>query len=186
MTQYLTVVHECMDYARWKSVFDADGVNRRAAGLTDLLLVRQQDKPNVIALIMGISDLAKAQAMVASPQLREAMSKAGIIGKPEVHFREGNLSIEPASLYLSLNCRIRDLATFKNGYGMDKADRAAASMKDLGVATEISDPNDLLLVWSVGDKAKVETFMKSPTLAEHQVKNAGVTSPPVMRYWIPG
>ena len=185
MAEIMTVLHECADFNRWKPVFDADAPNRKAAGLTDLMMLRHADKPNVIALVFSVSDRAKAEAMAASPQLREAMQKGGIIGKPEMHFRQGELDVQKAPLYLSLNCKIRDLATFRKGYAMDKADRVAASLTDLGLLTEIDDPTNLLIVWSVKDKAKVEAFLSSPALAEHQVKNAGVTSPPVLRYWTP-
>jgi hypothetical protein len=185
MAEIMTVLHECADFNRWKPVFDADAPNRKAAGLTDLLVLRHADKPNLLAVVMGVSDRSKAQAMATSPQLREAMQKGGIIGQPEVHFRQGELDAQQAPSYLSLNCKIRDLATFRKAYAMDKADRGTASMTDLGLLTEVDDPTDLLLVWSVKDKAKADAFLSSPTLAEHQVKNAGVVSAPKLRYWTP-
>jgi len=185
MADVMTVLHECADYARWKPVFDADAPNRKAAGLTDLMLLRQQDEPNLLALIMGVSDRARANAMVASPELRETMRGAGIIGKPEVHLRQGDFSVRSVPLYLSINSRIRDIDTFRKGFAMDEADRVAASLTDLGVLVDIADPNDLLVVCSVGDQARVNAFLSSPTLAEHQVKNAGVTSQPVVRFWVP-
>jgi len=185
MAEILTVLHECTDFNRWKPIFDADAPNRKAAGLTDLFLLRQTDKPNLIALVMSVSDRAKAQAMAASPQLRDTMQKAGIIGKPEMHFRQGELDPQKSPLYLSINCKIRDLAMFRKVYATDKAERSAASMTDLGLLTDVSDPTDLLLVWSVKEEAKVDAFLSSPALAERQV-NAGVVSPPVLRYWTPG
>jgi hypothetical protein len=185
MAEILTVLHECTDFNRWKPVYEADAPNRRAAGLSDLLMLRNADNPNLIALVMRVGDHAKAQTMLASPQLRDAMQKAGVIGKPETHFRTGEFDAQSVPLYLSLNCRIRDLDTFRNGYAMDKADRVAASLTDLALLVEVDDPADLLLVWSVGDKAKVDAFLKSPALAEHQAKNAGVVGPPVLRYWTP-
>lgn len=183
MSELLTVVHECTEFGRWKVVYDADAVNRKAAGLTDLMLVRQSTNPNVIALVFEVSDHAKAKAMVASPRLREAMQKGGIIGKPDIHFRRGEYSPREASNYLSVNCRIRDIGTFRKGYAMDKADRQNATLTDLALLQDVDDANDLLLLWSVEDMAKAKTFLESPKLAEHQVKNAGLVGEPLPRFW---
>ena len=133
--------------------------------------------------MLGVGDRAKAKAMMTSPQLRDTMQKAGVIGEPDVHFREGEFTALDAPNYLSLNCRIRDIDTFRKGYAMDKVDRQAAGLTDLALMQDVADANDLLLLWSVKDVAKAKTFLASPTLAEHQVKNAGVVSPPVLRFW---
>jgi hypothetical protein len=184
MPEFLTILHECKDFKTWKSVYDADAANRKAADLTELMLVQDSANANRVALLFGVSDLAKAKAMVASDGLREAMQKAGVIGAPTVHFRRGTFAQKTAANYLTLNCKVSGFDTFKKGYAMDKADRQAASLTDLGLMQNIDDANDLLLLWSVGDVAKVTTFLKSPKLAEHQVKNAGLIGEPVARFWV--
>ena len=183
MSDILTIIHECTDFSRWKSGYDADAANRKSAGLTDLMQVRQSTNPKVIALVFGVADLAKAKAMVASPALRQAMQNAGVVGTPQVHFRRGDWTTRDAANYLSLNCRIRDIDTFRKGYAMDKADRQTAGLTDLALLQDVDDPNDLALVWAVDDVARAQTFLESPRLAEHQVKNAGVTSQPLLRFW---
>jgi hypothetical protein len=183
MSAILMVVHECTEFSHWKANYDADSDNRKAAGLTDLLLLRLSTNPNVIALVFGVGDHAKAKALVTSPQLHDTMQRAGIIGTPDVHFRQGDFSTLRATNYLTLNCRIRDIETFRKGHAMDRADRQDASLTDLALMQDVDDGNDLLLVWSVSDVAKATTFLASPTLAAHQVKNAGVVSPPVLRFW---
>ncbi len=183
MTEVLTVVHECKDFAPWKKGYDADAPNRKAAGLTDLMLVRLTTNPNVIALVFGVSDLAKAKAMVTSPALRETMQKAGIIGAPDIHFRRGDFTKRDAPNYVSANCRIRGIDTFRKGFSMDRAQRQAAGLDDTALLQNIDDENDLLLVLSIDDMARAKAFLESPALAEHQVKDAGIVAPPLMRYW---
>lgn len=183
MSEFLTVVHECTDFSRWKSAFDADAANRRNAGLADLILARLTDKPNVIALVLGVSDVAKARAMAASAALRETMQQAGIIGAPDVHFRSGEFSPIRSPNYLSLNCRIRSIETFRKAYASDSNDRQNAGLTDRGLLLDMGDANDLLLLWAVEDVAKAKSFLSSPKLAEHQVKNAGVISEPLIRFW---
>src|ERR1700709_882070 len=106
MTDVLTIVHECTDYSHWRATYDRDLARRNTAGLIERVIVRQADKPNVIALVFEITDPDKARAVVASPELRETMRKAGIAGTPDVHFRTGTLSPHAASDYLSLNFRV--------------------------------------------------------------------------------
>jgi hypothetical protein len=179
MTDVLTVVQECADFSQWKTAHDAAAPNRKAAGLTDLMLLRQQKKPNVVALILGVGDRAKAQAMIDSQQPRS------VIGAPVFHLRFGEFTTPAAPLYLSINCRIRDIATFHRGFALDQADRAAATLGDLGVLQNAADPHDLLIVCSVGDQAKVKAFLSLPALSAHQIQSAGVISTPVFRYWVP-
>jgi len=183
MADHLTVVHECKDYTAWKAGFDADAPNRLAAGLTDLTVARSKDKPNVVAVVFRIGDLAKARAMVGSAGLRAAMEKAGVVGKPGIHFRRGEYTFETAPAYLTINCRVGDFATFKKGYAMDKADRQAATMTDRALLQDMDDPNDLLLAWSIDDVNKAMAFLKSPALAEHMKNNCSIVGEPELRFW---
>lgn len=183
MTEILTILHEVADFTHWKAAYDADAVNRDSAGLTELMLVRQSTNPRNVALVFAVSDHEKAKAMVQSPVLHAVMKKAGIVEAPDIHFRQGEFTRHDASRYLSLNCRIRDIATFRKGYAMDKAEREKAGLTDLALLQNVDDGNDLLLVWAVEDVARATAFIESPQLAEHQVKNAGVVGPPQLRFW---
>ena len=183
MAEFLTILHECEDFNTWKTGYDADAPNRKAAGLADLMIVRGDTNSNLVALLFGVSDMSKAKAMVASDGLRDAMQRAGVVGAPTIHFRRGEFAPRDAAHYLTLNCKVSGIDTFRNGYAMDKADRQAASLTDLGLMQNIDDDNDLLLVWSIDDMAKATGFLNSPKLAEHQVKNAGLVGEPVARFW---
>ncbi len=184
MADFLTILHECKDFKTWKAGYDADASNRKAAGLTDLMLWQNADDPNRVALLFGVGDPAKARAMVASDALRETMQRAGVVGAPMILFRQGEYAHRDAANYLSVICKVSSIDTFRKGYAMDKADREAAGLTDLGLMQGVDAPNDLLLLWSVGDTAKAKAFLSSPKLAEHQVKNAGVVSDPVARFWV--
>jgi len=183
MTDVVTIVHECADYAPWRAAYDRDLPRRNAAGLIERIIVRQADKPNVIALVFEITDQEKARAMSSSAELRETMRKAGIIGKPDVHFRTGDLSVSPAANYLSINVRVSGIEKFRKGFAMDAAERRQAGMTDVAVLQDATDPNDLLLLWTIKDPQTVMTFLKSPALKEHQIKNAGVVNEPLARFW---
>jgi hypothetical protein len=184
VADYLTIAHEVAEFTAWKSAYDGDAPNRKAAGLTDLILVRESANRNMVGLVFGCGDVAKARAMMTSERLREVMTKAGVVGMPTMHLRRGEFTSMDAATFLTVNCRIdRGFETFRKGYAMDKADRVRAGLTDLALLQDIDDPNDLFLSWSVADVAKAMPFLQSPALAEHQSKNCGIVGKPVARFW---
>jgi hypothetical protein len=183
MTDFVTILHECRDFGAWKPVYDADAPNRAAAGLTDLVCVRGAENPNLVGLIFAAGDLAKAKAMTESAELRDKMQTAGVIGAPTITFRHGKFTPKTAANYLSVTVKVSSFETFLKGYATDAADRQAASLTDLAVMQSAEDPNDVFLLWSVGDVARAKAFLSSPELAAHQVKDAGVVSEPQARFW---
>ena len=184
MADFLTIIHECKDFRTWRAVHDGDAAHWRAAGLTELFLLQSAGDPNRVALAFGVGDPAKAKAMVTSGELRETMQRAGVVGGPLILFRRGDYAHQEAANYLSIICKVSGLETFQKGYAMDKADREAASLTDLGWMQSVDDPRQLLLLLSVGDVAKAKAFLTSSKLAEHQVKNAGFIGDPLARFWV--
>jgi hypothetical protein len=183
MANFLTVVHECKDYPTWKKAFEADAANRKAAGLTDIHVLREHANANLLALMFGVSDLVRAKAFAASPDLAAAMKAAGIIGTPKVRFRHGDYHRASAANYGTFTLSVRDYATALKAYAMDAADRKGAGLTDLAVLQLDDDPNNLLLLWSVSDVARATAFFDSPALAAHMTKNAGVVGPPERHFW---
>src|SRR5882757_4401073 len=121
MAEFLTIVHSCNDFDAWKVGYDADAPHRAAAGLTDLALLRRMDDVNVIGLIFGVTDRAKATTFIKSDRLRDAMARAGIVGVPTIAYREGTFTPAGAATYLTLNCTISGIDKFRTGYAMDAA-----------------------------------------------------------------
>jgi hypothetical protein len=72
------------DYDAWKPVFDDHGSARREAGLTDSALLRDDDDPNMITILMSTDDTVRAREFLASDSIREAMQNAGVVSQPEI------------------------------------------------------------------------------------------------------
>ncbi len=83
---HLLVRHIVADFAKWKPVYDTHLAARQTAGLREKNLWRGVDNPNEVVLLFEAEDLKRAQAFTASPDLREAMQKAGVVGKPDILF----------------------------------------------------------------------------------------------------
>jgi hypothetical protein len=84
---YVSVRHTVADYAKWRPIFDADLVNRRAGGATGVQNVyRDLANPNDITMIFEWDSAENVQKFLNSPALAETMKGAGVIGMPEFHF----------------------------------------------------------------------------------------------------
>jgi quinol monooxygenase YgiN len=82
------VHHTVEDYAKWKPFFDQDSAARKAAGSKGGILYRSADNPNELFILWDWEDLASARKFAESPDLREIMQKAGVVGRPDIHFLE--------------------------------------------------------------------------------------------------
>jgi len=82
----MMIHHKVADYAKWRVAYDADQVNRTAAGLTNCKVLSSMDDANDVLVSCNMADLAKAKAFASSKTLADTMSKAGVVGKPEILF----------------------------------------------------------------------------------------------------
>ena len=80
------ISHNVADFAKWKPVYDAHLAARQKAGLREKNLLRSINNPNEVILLFEAEDLKRAQAFAESSDLREAMQKAGVVGKPDILF----------------------------------------------------------------------------------------------------
>jgi heme-degrading monooxygenase HmoA len=83
---YLFIKPTVKDYAAWKPLFDGHAAFRKAAGSKGARLFRSSENPNEIALLFEWDDPKRARQFVQSPELREAMERSGVIGRPDVYF----------------------------------------------------------------------------------------------------
>ena len=85
---YLFVRHKVEDYARWKSAFDDFTATRKAAGEKSYQLCRIVDDPNNIVVMNEWDNVDNLRKFMQSPELQEAMQRAGVSEQPEIHILE--------------------------------------------------------------------------------------------------
>ena len=76
------------DYAAWKQIFDERESVRREYGITGHSVHRDASDPNVIIIALRASSLPRAQEYAQSDSLRDAMTRAGVEGTPEIWFAD--------------------------------------------------------------------------------------------------
>ena len=85
--EWVEVTHKVKDFDAWVKVFDAEGPAIRAAqGMSDAVLSRGIDDPNLVHIVFDITDMAKAKAAIMSEEKKKLMMSAGVEGKPTVKF----------------------------------------------------------------------------------------------------
>jgi hypothetical protein len=83
----LMVSHHVKDFDAWLKVFDSEGKDTRAGyGLIDRGIARGVDDPNTVYVLFAVSDMAKAKARLASPEMKKLMTDAGADGPPALNF----------------------------------------------------------------------------------------------------
>jgi quinol monooxygenase YgiN len=82
------VLHRVRDYRAWREVYDGFASFQKANGVTAESVYRAKDDPNNVLVLHSYASMAAAEAFVATPELREAMQKAGVEGTPRIEFFE--------------------------------------------------------------------------------------------------
>ncbi len=82
----MLIQHQVKDYAAWKKVFDSAHELRSSNGELGNQVYRDENNPNSITVLNTWDSFENAQKFAQSPELRAAMEKAGVEGKPSIHF----------------------------------------------------------------------------------------------------
>lgn len=80
----LIVTHEVKDFDAWKAVFNAGEEMRSKSGIHAQGVYRALDNPNMVTVVSSVSDMEGMKKLTNSPEMKQAMEKAGVISKPEV------------------------------------------------------------------------------------------------------
>ena len=84
----LSVRHTVADYATWKAGYDSHGTSRKEHGAIRDQVLQSVDNPNELLVLIEFGSLADAKSFAGDPALKQAMAAAGVVGAPEISFRE--------------------------------------------------------------------------------------------------
>lgn len=84
----LVVRHTVRDYGAWRKVYDGAKPLQTAGGVLEESVYQDPANPNDVLALHRFASVAKAQAFVGSPELREAMQRAGVDGQPRIEIFE--------------------------------------------------------------------------------------------------
>jgi hypothetical protein len=81
-TERAILTFKVKDYDAWKKVFDGDQQDRMNAGMTTRAINVDIDDPNMVSLVMVITDMKKTEDFMHSKELKHRMDSAGVVGGP--------------------------------------------------------------------------------------------------------
>ncbi|MDQ3015446.1 MAG: hypothetical protein M3R25_01800 [Bacteroidota bacterium] len=81
----MRMAHHVKDFDAWLKVYDEEGREMRMEyGLADRAISRGIDDPNMVHVTFYVTDMEKAKARGASPELKAIMDRAGVDSEPVV------------------------------------------------------------------------------------------------------
>ncbi|MDH3705159.1 MAG: antibiotic biosynthesis monooxygenase [Acidimicrobiia bacterium] len=184
----VVTTHPVADFDAWKAGFDDHEPVRREAGFLGHHLNRHRDDPNRVSIYLALSDLEKAQAFTASPDLAEIMAEVGVTGPPEfawmVPVREAVVWDRELPAFL-LSHSVSDFGGWLPAY--DEADELRTSNGIIGHAANrrVDDPNVAVVYHQAESFDALESFLASPDLRQ-AMEQAGVTSAPDVAFMTGG
>lgn len=86
--EYVLIVHEVEDYAKWKAIFDDAATIRREAGEIEYRLLAFDTDANRVVHFSRWSSLSAARAFFESPELVEIRRVAGVRAPEFLYLKE--------------------------------------------------------------------------------------------------
>ena len=182
----MAVTHIVKDFDVWKKSFDEHESMRTANGITLRAMGRDMKNPNKVYIFLKIADLQKAKDFAASPNLKEAMQKGGVISKPEIiyvdilRFEESPAEFKDR---LRVSHKVKDFDTWLKAYDAEgKETRLTNGLIDRAISRDIDDPNMVYITFAVSDMAKAKARLNDPALKKIMT-DGGVISKPVIDFY---
>ena len=83
---FILIKHRVTDYSNWKPVYDDTQEMAKTMGQLSSRSFREESDSNLVTVLTEFDSLEHGQQFMNSNELKEAMQKAGVDGKPEIHF----------------------------------------------------------------------------------------------------
>jgi len=179
------VRHNVKDYDKWRPLFDADSTNRKANGGQDLVVARDANSANSILVVVKVSDVAKAKAMIGDSKMKATMDKAGVTSKPDVNFYHViRFSGDPkVKQFMVVNHKVKDFNAWLKVFDAEgPAKRASEGFTDIALSRGIDDTTMVHLAFAVTDMAKAKAAIMSDD-KKKLMMSAGVIGKPDIRFY---
>lgn len=85
----LFVRHQVKDFNTWKKEYDSFDTDRREMGVTNHGVFQANGDANDVMVYHEFDTMEAAKHFMESARLKEAMTRAGVVGAPDVWFTVG-------------------------------------------------------------------------------------------------
>ena len=84
----IIVRHKVEDFGKWKPLYDEHASARKEAGCQSEQVCQNWEDPNDVAVSFDWDNTENFKKFSESENLKEAMQKAGVEGKPDFYYSE--------------------------------------------------------------------------------------------------
>jgi hypothetical protein len=172
--------YQVADFDAWKTVFDRNEEQRKAAGILGHHINRAEGDPNELNVYFAVTDVDQFKAYGESDEIKALMQEAGVQGPPEFQWmtplREAVVWDRELPAML-ISHRVEDVDTWLAGY--DDAAELQRSNGIIGHAANqlIDDPSTIVVYHQAESFDTLRAFMGLDEL-KTRMKEIGVTSDP--------
>jgi len=178
------VRHRVDDFERWKEAFDEHRPAREAAGVLGHHVQRGIDDPQEVHVYLPATDLEKARAFLASPDLARVMERAGVRGGASTALlRPVTAALDPEAALPGIVVKhaVEDYARWRTAYDDFEAFRLESGIVGHAVDQLVGDPNQLVVYHQGKTVEALRRFVDSTAL-RHRMEEAGVVGEPDIRF----
>ena len=80
------ISHKVANYAKWKRAVKSFAAFRKASGEKCFYVCRDSQRPNDVMVWCEWDSAAQMKKFMKSAELRQAMKKVGVLGRPKISF----------------------------------------------------------------------------------------------------
>jgi hypothetical protein len=176
----LVVMHKVVNYAKWKTGYDAHDSVRLAHGVHSYVIGRGFLDSNMIMVALKIDDTAKAMAFIKDPGLKTLMQKIGVVGKPVASFLteiwQDTVTIE-SKLRSRTTFMVKDWDAWLKAFNDGKQERLDNGITVRVIGHDINDNKKVSLVTAITDTAKAFAYFKSDALKKRRAESGVIGEP---------
>lgn len=179
------IKHKVSDFAKWLPLFESHDTARLRYGLHNFMIGRGVKDSNMVLVALWMDDYEKAKAFTELPDLKTAMQKGGVVGKPEISFMDMQMldsSKLETPFRMMVTHQVKDYVAWKASFDSHKQVRIDANMTDRAIGYEMGNNKKVSVVTAVNDMAKAEAFSTSKELKD-RMQEAGVEGPPTIFFY---
>lgn len=174
------VKHKVTSFAKWLTSYEAHDSMRLANGLHNYVIGRGMADSNTIMVAVKADDMAKAKAFAANANLKEAMQKGGVTGKPVFYFFT-TVFQDTATISSAMRAfatfPVKDWAAWEKGFKEGQQERIENGITDRVYGHDADDDHKVMLVTAILDSAKAFTYVNSDKNKKRR-SDAGVIGEP--------
>jgi hypothetical protein len=174
------IQHRVADFDRWKTEFDAHKEARASASILGHHINRGAEDANMLSVYLPAKDRGALEGMMGSSELKEAMSAAGVEGRPNVKLmapQSETLVRDRLTAGVIVAHEVNDYDAWRAIYDSEESNRQAAGIVGDAVNRAVENEKEVIVYLQADDATKLREYCESAQLKE-AMAGAGVSGPP--------